>query len=72
MELHLFIFLATKSVPASFQPFSHPSPGTGHPTDVPCCWPRQMGTLGSVPDAVALRLKLEHKNGTQISAPQYR
>lgn len=26
MELHFFIFLATKSGPALFQPFSHPSP----------------------------------------------
>lgn len=35
MELHLFIFLATKSGPASFQPFSHPSPAHGVPQTGP-------------------------------------
>lgn len=39
MELHLFIFLATKSGPAFFQPFSHLSPSHGRP----CCRPRQTG-----------------------------
>lgn len=62
MELHLFIFLATKSGPAFFQPFSHPSPSHGVPQTCPVGGLSEREPLCSATDAEAPRLKwAEHK-----------
>lgn len=77
MELHLFIFLATKSGPASFQPFSHP-PSRPAPhsasADRPCgLEPGQTRGRACCCRRCGAPLKTRtQQSGAQIHVPKYR